>query len=149
MIIMKQLQHLLVMKAIAVIALLGSCSSYEEPAVPETTKSTRSGVDPSLTYTPTEALSIANNALSRKLPSSTAVKVTPLQATRKELTSKLASDTVAFIINYPGNNGFVVVANDTRINPVIAYSNTGSISERDEVITMAILFPIFLTIMFQ
>lgn len=135
MIIMKQLQHLLVMKAIAVIALLGSCSSYEEPAVPETTKSTRSGVDPSLTYTPTEALSIANNALSRKLPSSTAVKVTPLQATRKELTSKLASDTVAFIINYPGNNGFVVVANDTRINPVIAYSNTGSISERDEVIS--------------
>jgi hypothetical protein len=46
--------------------------------------------------------------------------------------SALKKDVVAYIVNYPDDGGFCIVANDDRINPVLAYSENGSFSEDNE-----------------
>lgn len=51
------------------------------------------------------------------------------KATRPE---SQVSDTIAFIINYPNDRGFVIVANDVRINPILAYSDNGYYSTDNE-----------------
>lgn len=42
-------------------------------------------------------------------------------------------DTLAYILNYPNNGGFVIVATDTRVNPVLAFSSTGNFSLDNEI----------------
>lgn len=43
------------------------------------------------------------------------------------------SDTVAFILNYPNNAGFVIVANDKRVDPILAFSDKGVYSLSNEI----------------
>lgn len=44
----------------------------------------------------------------------------------KTRSATLSSDTLAYIVNYPYNEGFVIVAADSRINSVLAYSAEGN-----------------------
>ena len=43
-------------------------------------------------------------------------------------------DTLAYVVNYPDNGGFVMLANDRRINPVLAYSETGNFNLESDVV---------------
>jgi hypothetical protein len=44
----------------------------------------------------------------------------------------LDKDIVAYIINYPEEGGFCIIANDDRINPVLAYSESDTFSSDNE-----------------
>lgn len=44
----------------------------------------------------------------------------------------IENDTVAYIINYKDASGFAIVANDNRINPLLAYSDTGNFTTENE-----------------
>lgn len=41
-------------------------------------------------------------------------------------------DTLAYVINYPDNGGFVIVSTDRRVYPVLAFSNEGQFSFENE-----------------
>lgn len=43
------------------------------------------------------------------------------------------SDTLAYVINYPNNGGFVIVSSDKRVYPVLAYSYNGNFSMDNEI----------------
>ncbi len=43
------------------------------------------------------------------------------------------SDTLAYIINYPNEEGFAIIASDKRVYPILAYSDKGSFSLSNEV----------------
>lgn len=42
-------------------------------------------------------------------------------------------DTLAYVINYPNNGGFVIVSSDKRVYPVLAYSYNGNFSMDNEI----------------
>lgn len=43
-------------------------------------------------------------------------------------------DTLAYIINYPDNGGFAIIATDTRVYPILAYANTGNFNTDNEAV---------------
>lgn len=43
------------------------------------------------------------------------------------------SDTLAYVINYPNESGFVIVSSSSHVYPVLAYSNEGNFSFSNEV----------------
>ncbi len=45
------------------------------------------------------------------------------------------SDTIAYIINYPNNQGFAIIASDSRVYPILAFSNKGNFSFDNEIST--------------
>lgn len=44
-------------------------------------------------------------------------------------------DTLAYIFNYQNDNGFTIVAADNRLSPILAYSNEGTFSFDNEIVT--------------
>lgn len=52
------------------------------------------------------------------------------------------NDTVAYVINYPDNGGFVIISSDNRINPVLAYSTTGTFSFDNEIAYQNFILPL-------
>lgn len=85
-----------------------------------------------------KAVEIANNFISgidmsdeRKLHMSTINCVVTEQVSRGKTTSP---DTLAYVINYPDDNGFVIVCADDRKNPILAFSETGSFSFENEAV---------------
>ena len=49
------------------------------------------------------------------------------------LSSMVVPDTMAYVVNYPDNEGFVIVANYDHVYPVLAYSNTGNFTFDNEI----------------
>lgn len=47
---------------------------------------------------------------------------------------KLLSDTLAYVIQYKDREGFAIIANDNRIDPILAYSNNSNIDIHNELI---------------
>lgn len=45
---------------------------------------------------------------------------------------KIDCDTLAYIINYANNNGFAIVTNDSHVNPILAFSETGKFDPSNE-----------------
>lgn len=43
------------------------------------------------------------------------------------------SDTLAYVVNYPKNGGFVIVASSNRVYPVLAFSDDGNFSFENEI----------------
>ena len=43
------------------------------------------------------------------------------------------SDTLAYVINYPNESGFVIVSSSSHVYPVLAYSNEGNFSFSNDV----------------
>lgn len=50
----------------------------------------------------------------------------------QELQNSGISDTLAYIVNFPDNKGFAVVASDNRIDPILAFSDNGCFSIENE-----------------
>ena len=81
------------------------------------------------------ATEIADSVLNRKSrPASRSGKIRDIKYVRSDISTLRAhgiSDTVAYIINYP-EGGFAIVSSDNRIEPILAYSDSGSFSTNNE-----------------
>lgn len=82
-----------------------------------------------------EALEFSNEVLKKISTRSTPLSlpsfdyVVDVKTTR----STVSNDTLAYVINYPNEAGFVIVATDKRVNPLLAFSETGNFSFDNEI----------------
>ena len=75
----------------------------------------------------------ASSPMSRGVDALATPDVTYVFDDEAKSTSSAASlDTVAYILNYENDNGFVIVAGSNKVNPILAFSNTGSFSVENE-----------------
>lgn len=84
-----------------------------------------------------EAIAIASKVLGRDLTrggSEAAVKCDYVFRKDSPVRIEDLPDTLAYVINYTDKKGFVIVAGDRRVNPVLAYSNEGSFSFENEAV---------------
>lgn len=134
-------EKLLAIIAVILAVVVGACSSIEEPlAAGDEPEQTRAGdVTPVRTYSVAEVRTFASRALNKKPLASLRATMTPVLATSKENLDKLLSDTVAYIVNYPDKGGFAVIANDSRVNPVLAYGDSVNFSMDNPVAKAAFL----------
>lgn len=121
---------MLLWQLIVVIA-FASCTTSEEPMVSVSPNSKTRGLDNiESTYTVQQALQIANKKLQKKPTAALKAKTKAWLAKNKDLVADLPSDTVAYIVNYANKGGFVIIANDIRLeNPVLAYNEKGNFTE--------------------
>lgn len=115
----------------AAIALVSCSSDYEpsDPSIPPT--STRAVADAAHTFTIQQAQLIANTKLKKSVISAQGANIKPVMAQNEVNIATLFSDTVAYVINYKNNEGFAIIANDNRIDPILAYSDKGNFSEEN------------------
>lgn len=50
---------------------------------------------------------------------------------KKRVGAKASTNSLYYVFNRGDNQGYVVVAGDNRVQPILAWSNTGSLSEKD------------------
>lgn len=116
--------------SIGILLIPAACSSYEEPVnkSAEIEKTTRSGIPsgPS-TISESDAISKAMDQLELNRLTAPAYTVDYVIAGDTSSKSKFLSDTLAYVINFKNDSGYTVVSNDTRIDPVLAYSNEGNL----------------------
>ena len=83
-----------------------------------------------------EALEIANKFLGKPLLSRCSEQEVDFQyviTTDETRSTYTFSDTIAYVINYPDNNGFAIIASDRRVNPVLAFADEGVFTFDNEV----------------
>lgn len=75
-----------------------------------------------------EAIEIANAMIQRIGLSRSSSGAPVCEPILRESQSRSAylSDTLAYILNYPDSSGFAIVVSDDRVNPLVAFSETGS-----------------------
>ncbi|HCD77739.1 MAG TPA: hypothetical protein DEQ27_05380 [Prevotella sp.] len=57
-----------------------------------------------------------------------------LNETKTRTNGTTAPDTLAYIINYPNNNGFVIVSTTRNVYPVLGFSDKGNFSFDNEIV---------------
>lgn len=110
-----------------IIALLQSCNTYDDLdnalVTNESLTTTRISED--------QAIDIANQCLKREgYPqgrSSSGVSIEYVKSRDQKLLADNEDGTVAYVVNYD-DGGFVVVASDSRVDNVLAFSDEGSLS---------------------
>ncbi len=113
--------------------ILSGCSDYigiSEPEVnSEKTENRRSGA-----ISETEALAMAFKASGNR-PTRSAANARCEYVLNSDLSIKGQSvpDTVAYVINYENEGGFVIVSGDRRVYPILAYSDEGHFSFDNEI----------------
>lgn len=124
--LMSKLTHLAIWIAVSILT-LASCNSLEEPIQQsDAERQTRSIETSSLTLNQTDVLIKSAKILKKDTKSITKAKVEAVLAQKYINDPKLLSDTVAYIVNYSDNGGFAIIANDSRIEETLAYSETGN-----------------------
>lgn len=114
---------------IVMTTMLFSCASQEEPQKEsDDLRTTRSAISDCHSLSKDEVLIKASAVLNKKAVVATQAKVQPVMAQKYLNSPMLLSDTIAYIVNYNDNAGFAVVANDSRVDEVLAYSDKGSFS---------------------
>lgn len=102
----------------------------------------------SFCYTKDEAQAIGQHFASLKMPSRSTesnVSVEYIVSEGANRSLSLSSDTLAYVLNYPGNRGFVVVAADKRVFPILAYSDKGTFenkSGQEDIVDRMFLAPL-------
>lgn len=81
-----------------------------------------------------EAINIANKVLNRDVSRSLYNALPTCEYVVKAKSTRTTStpDTLAYILNYPNEKGFVIVASTHRVSPVLAFSQEGSFSMENE-----------------
>lgn len=98
--------------------------------------SSKQSLTSSLKISKEEALSIANKVL--KKPNTTRTistnEIFSYVLSNKKLKTRGISlpDTLAYVINYPNDEGFVMISSDRRVNPVLGFSDEGHFSFDNE-----------------
>lgn len=130
----KQLFWLVTAFAILTIA----CNSYEEP-IDIGSKKTNKTIGKDGAITEDEAVGIAGKFLGRSNPSRSAgtsiskVMAVTESAELDSKVSKVQNDTLAYVVNYANDGGFVVVSSKRIANPILAYSDKGNFSMKNEI----------------
>ncbi len=79
------------------------------------------------------ALAVANEVLHKNQSRSVETPEFAYVLNTRQSRSVSLPDTLACVVNYPNEGGFVIVANDPRVESVLAYSDTGSFSFDNEI----------------
>lgn len=82
---------------------------------------------------PAKALAVANAVLQKNQSRSAAMPEFAYVLNKLQSRSLSLPDTLACVVNYPNDGGFVIVANDPRVESVLAYSDTGNFSFDNEI----------------
>lgn len=119
---------------LAIVLFVAGCSSSEEPIFHENSHISKS-VSVTRSIDAEDALDIANKVLGRRLTRSgnDRPKFEYVINNYKTRSNAFVPDTLAYVINYPNNTGFVIVASDRKIYPVLAFSEAGSFSFDNEI----------------
>lgn len=116
-----------------IVALLCSCS--ENLLVVENTINERTLNSSHITQE--NALEIANKVIGLQNTSLSRTLNTPtfdyVINTNKSRSTQSTTDTLAYVINYPNDGGFVIVSSSNLVYPVLAFSNEGNFSFSNEV----------------
>lgn len=118
---------------ILVLTLTGCMSMVDNE--PENNALDKSAVEKQRRLSKEKALYIGNKVL-KKISTRDANIETPIfDNVLNEASTRGISlpDTLAYILNYPNDGGFVIVAADTRVNPVLVYSASGNFSFDNEI----------------
>ncbi|MDE7401839.1 MAG: Spi family protease inhibitor [Muribaculaceae bacterium] len=125
------MKHYLLIPAVMAMAIvLAGCETIQEPSdqvakVQTNSTSTRGSEIGDRPYSLSEVIRIADNTLSVTPATSPRKLVEPVLLNDNTLSSQILSDTVAYIVNYGQKDGFVIVANDSRLPDPIAYNTKG------------------------
>lgn len=115
--------------------LLAGCNSAieDEPLLKD--RQDESGSVISYKISQTEALEFSNKVLNKISTRSTLPSPPSFDyvVDGKSTRGTLSNDTLAYVINYPNDGGFVIVATDKRVNPLLAFSDTGHFSFDNEI----------------
>ena len=101
------------------------CSNIDEP-LQKITKDTSSAISQKITVE--EALHIANiavgNITTRNI-SNEMINTDYIISNEDKTRSNTKSDTLAYVINYPDNGGFAIIASTRNVYPILAFSHSG------------------------
>ena len=91
-----------------------------------------------------EAIDIALNAIRGLQHTRTSEGAPEIEyVLRNERTrSSAQSDTLAYIINYPDNGGYALVANTNVVEPLMVYSDKGNLDQEDLVVKETVIKPL-------
>ena len=91
-----------------------------------------------------EAIDIALNAIRGLQHTRTSEGAPEIEyVLRNERTrSSAQSDTLAYIINYPDNGGYALVANTNVVEPLMVYSDKGNLNQEDLVVKETVIKPL-------
>lgn len=126
---MKTVKVFILMCALFVV-FLPSCGNQEMPELPQTgMASSMSGTG----ISESEALGIAAKVVGDKLTRAGVNGLPKVEYILSNPTrSRLVSDTIAYVVNYPQDSGFAIIAADNSVYPVLAYSDNNNFSFENE-----------------
>lgn len=77
-----------------------------------------------------EAIEISNEVLNKISTRTTSADIPAFEYVIADKSSQksASNDTLAYVINYPEDKGFVILATDKRVNPLLAFSERGHFS---------------------
>lgn len=121
---------------LCMIFILTSCADDEnmyltediQPQRIETRSSNNDIASNGSSLTEKAAIAYANQRLQRPDKGIDNVSIDYVIASEEETKRIASSDTIAYLINYSNGEGFAVIINDSRVEPVVAMSKTGNIS---------------------
>lgn len=109
--------------------ILSACSNMDAPSIETANIKTM----PNKTITQAEAVKIAGNVLEKNTASRASSEPSVQYVLNERSSRSIGSDTLAYVINYPDDQGFVIVASDRKVHPVLAFSKTGKFSFDNEI----------------
>lgn len=115
--------------AVGVFILISCSSNFDEPSSPAPRKITRSDVlETPHTLSRDEVMASCKKVLKKESDTKLAT-LTPILACNENLKDNFLSDTIAYVVNHPNNGGFAIIANDSRVKEILAYSDKNNFSE--------------------
>lgn len=131
------------MGILVIICLLNACSDSLDVKIPEAKNDLVTAVrDKHIGLE--EALNIAERVIPSKESEETrSLNTLPVVScvmnNRMTRSAAIASDTVAYVINYPDSGGFVIVAAQKNVYPVLAFSKSGNFDLENEAVRMSFI----------
>lgn len=115
---------------LTIVVLLSGCSSDMDDLSIPNSNAVASTSNVSSGITKDDAISIANKVLKKNGTRSGIFNLPSFEYVVSGNTTRSTStaDTLAYVLNYPDNSGFVIVATDRRVYPVLGFSDEGNFS---------------------
>lgn len=111
----------------------GCSNHFDELGIPDCGIK-ESATNSSFNVSKEDAINIAKKVLNKPITRSFVADFPIFEyvINEKQTRSASSADTLAYVLNYPSNAGFVIVSTDRRVYPVLAFSNQGNFSFENE-----------------
>ena len=121
--------HLSMLFLTLVVLLSGCSSDMDDLSIPNS-NAVASTSNVSSNITKDDAIAIANKVLKKNGTRSGIFNLPSFEyvVSGNSTRSTSTADTLAYVLNYPDNAGFVIVAADRRVYPVLGFSDEGNFS---------------------